>query len=1044
MKNYLLVCFLWLFSCGILVAQERTVTGTVTDGESGETLPGASVVVKGTTTGTITGVNGDYSINVTDGSVLVISFVGYATQEVTVGSRSVIDVTLATDVEQLGEVVVIGYGETSIKDATGAVTAVSAKDFNGGVIGSPEQLIQGKAAGVRITGTSGAPGAGVNIQIRGSNSVTSNNNPLFVVDGVPLGGGNTSNSGTNVGFGSATPRNPLNFINPNDIQSMSILKDASATAIYGSRGANGVVIITTKSGRGNKLKVEYGSTASVSTTAKRFDLLDRDEYLEGITQFGGNASEQDFGNDTDWQDVIFRTAFSHNQNLSISKGFATGSFRTSLSYDNQQGIIEDSDLERLTGRINATKTFMDERLKFDLQSTFSRVNDQFAPLSGSAGSRGDLLGAAYSANPTWPNDPTFSDIPGGVLNPANVLENYESTAATNRLLMNISASYEITPGLTAKLTYGVDKSNSDAYALTNGNALNLDLGAGTNGRGAWNELNLTNDLFEATVTYKKDFGSSSLEVVGGYSFQDFGAEGFNAIGWGFGSTNFATMEGDLTRSVEALESAASAGTNGFVQQYGISENLNGGEQNSGAWANVLFPTVQTGVALATPSDVNIRSITVDVFDNVDKLQSFFGRANYTLNNKYLFTFTLRADGSSRFGEDNQYGVFPSGAFAWQLGEEDFIGDAFSTLKLRVGYGVTGNQDGLGFGNAIQRQRFGAPGIADDGTINIPGASDVAFANTQLQWEETSQATFGIDFGLANDRFYGSFDLYRKSTSNLLLRITAAQPAVQPFVFQNIDGNVINQGIELALNYDWIKTSDVKFTTSFNISYNENELQDFNGQIPAGTIRGQGLTGAFAQQLQSGQPLFSFYLRDFNGFDPNGQPDQVDRQEFVDASALPTVNTGLSLNLTYKNWDFSTFLAGQFGHWVYNNTQNAFFTAGSIAAARNVTQDVLTNGEAGSAAAEVSTRFLQRGDFVRAQNLAIGYNLPISGEGALKSLRISFNAQNLFLITGYDGLDPEVSTQPAGVDLLNGLPTAGIDYTAYPRARTFSLGFNASF
>lgn len=1044
-----------------MAQQARTITGKVIDGDARDKsgLPGASVIVQGSSVGTVTDIEGNYSLSVPDGGILVFSFVGYATQTITVGARATIDVTLELDVEQLAEVVVIGYGETSVKDATGSVVAVTAKDFNGGVIASPEQLIQGKTAGVQIASSSGEPGAGVNINIRGSNSVTSNNNPLFVVDGVPLGGGSSANSGANVGFGTSGSRNPLSFINPNDIESISILKDASATAIYGSRGANGVVIVTTKSGKGNDLKVTYSSTASVSTTAKRFDLLDRDQFLDAVAETGTDPSSVDFGNNIDWQDEVFRTAFSHSQNVSFAKGYKTADFRASLGYDNQQGIIEESGLERITARFNGNKSYLNDKLNFNLQLTGSRVNDQFAPLSGSAGFRGDLLGAVYSANPTWNPAANFEDIRdqigGGQLHPNNILENHDAFANTNRLLLNFSASYELAEGLTGKLTYGVDKSESESFSFLNANAINADRGVTGNGRGALNELVVTNDLFEATLNYKKDFGNSNIDIVGGYSFQDFGSRGFNAEALGFASTDFQTMENDFVRAIESLESTANSSTEGFVQQFGFARPTGDPDNNAlvgvdgltgGAFANILFPNTLRGVALTTPAGINVNSVFVDKFDNTDKLQSFFGRVNYSIANKYLFTFTGRADGSSRFGENNRYGFFPSGAFAWQLGEEDFIGESFSTLKLRLSAGVTGNQDGLGFGNAIQRQRFGGTGIGDNGSIGIPGISDVAFSNPELQWESTTQLTAGLDFGFNNDRFYGSVDFYRKTTNDLLLRVRAALPAPFNFVFDNFDIDVINQGVELALNYDVIKKSDLNFTTSFNISVNSNELQNTQRQIDGGTIRGQGLTGAFSQRIAEGQPLFSFFIDRFSGFNDEGEPilsDIADR-DFVDASALPTVNTGLSLNLSYKNWDFSTYFTGQFGHYVYNNTANAFFVAGGINTSRNVIEDVVGNGEAFSASAPVSTRFLEKADFVRLQNLSIGYSIPVSGNGFLDNLKISLNAQNLFLLSAYDGLDPEVSVQPGGGALLNGLPTAGIDYTAYPRARTFSLSINAAF
>lgn len=1038
MKITLLKSFLLagaIFCCGLVEAQE--VSGTVSDATG--PLPGASVVEKGTTNGTQTDFDGNYILTLEDsGATLVFSYIGYKTVEIVVGGQTTINVTLEEDAQALDEVVIIGYGTTTVKDATGSVAAVTAEDFNGGVISSPEQLIQGKTAGVQITQTSGEPGAGIEFRIRGTNSVRSNNNPLFVVDGVPLAGDNTSAEGTNIGIGSSAPKNPLSFLNPADIESISVLKDASATAIYGSRGANGVVIITTKSGKAGTGVFEFSSSMSISTPANEYDLLKRDQFLAAVTQFGGVASDQDFGANTDWQRIVTRTSVSQNQNLSWATNYGSGNIRATFGYGKQFGIVEESSQERITGRINWIQRFLDDKLTINIQSTVSRVNDESPPISASAGFNGDLLGAAYSANPTWPTSTNFAPG-GGLLSPSNLLAVSESTSFTNRFLGNFSAEYAFTPELKGKVTVGYDTSESTRKSGISRDVIGLSNGEPGNGRGAVSDLNVENKLLEATLNYNKDFDNSTLDVLVGYSFQDFGRDGRNVEGWGFNTSDLRQMGDDLENSANAIEATIS----GRYQQYGFGTGM------SNVFVNRLFPNPVTDNVGLVP--LSVRSIFTDTFDFTDELQSFFGRINYSLADKYLFTATVRADGSSRFGPDNQYGYFPSGAFAWKINEENFIGDAISTLKLRLGGGITGNQEGLGYGNFLRRERYNAaPGtdIANDGVITIPGTQAVSFVNPELKWEETLSYGVGIDFGFGNDRLTGSIDVYRKETTDLLLSIPAAQPSPQPFFFQNLDATVLNQGIEFALAYDLVQSEDFNMDASVNVAYNENELQDFDGQIPAGTIRGQGLSLAFAQILAGDRPLFSYFLREFEGFDANGQP-IGDIQTFVDEDALPDVNAGFSLNAQYKNWDLSAYFTGQFGFSVYNNTRNAFFTAGSIANARNVTPDVLTSGEGGNAAAEVSTRFLEKGDFVRFQNATLGYNWPLSGEGAIKSLRVSLTGQNLFLITDYTGLDPEVSSQPssvggAGGDLLNGLPTAGIDYTGFPRPTTFTIGLNATF
>jgi len=1031
MKKLLLLIFsaMMVFSTSTL-AQDLSITGTVSDASG--SLPGVSIQIKGTSTGTVTDFDGKYTLTAKAGDVLVFSFVGYANKEVTLGNQSVLDITMEEDATQLTEVIVIGYGTTTHEDATGSVVAVTEKDFNRGVIASPEQLIQGKTAGVQITQNSGQPGDGISIRIRGTTSVRSNNNPLFVVDGIPLAGDNTSAGGQDIGFGTSSPENPLNFLNPNDIESISILKDASATAIYGSRGANGVVIITTKSGRGSRGGVlEFSSSVSVASPAKKYDLLERDQFLAAVTQYGGVAADQDFGASTDWQDVVTRTSVSTNQNLSYAQSYDKGSVRGTFGYQNQNGVLENSSLERITGRINAEHRFINDKLKFNLQASLSGVNSEAPAVSGSAGFQGDILGASYSANPTWPNDPNFDT--GGQLNPRVMLDYTQSLTKTNRALINFSTSYDITPELTAKVNLGYDNSNSERRSGASSIARNLDRGVFGNGRGALNDIEAKNRLMEATLMYNKNLGNSTLDALVGYSFQDFGRKGRNVAGWGYTTTDLNEMTIMLEQSAQAIENSIA----GSYQQYGLDGT------NSTFFINRLFPTTVTETPTA-PGGTNVTSVFGDTFDFTDELQSFFGRVNYTNSNKYLFTVTVRADGSSRFGENNRYGIFPSGAFAWKINQEDFLGDnLFSTLKLRLGAGITGNQDGLGYGNFIRRERYAGGSIEDGGNVNTPGLAPVSFANPDLKWEETTSYGIGIDFGFMDGRLTGTFDWYRKETTDLLLRVEAAQPSPQPTFFQNLDALVLNQGVEFSINYDFVKTGDLLWDASFNIAYNKNELQNFGGLIPAGTIRGQGLSQAFSQILAEGQPLFSYYLREFEGFDANGQP-IGDNQTFVGKSALPDINLGFSTSVIYKDWDFSVFFAGQFGHYVYNNTQNAFFTAGSINNARNVTPDVLTSGEAGNAEAAVSTRFLEKGDFLRLQNATIGYNLPFSGEGAIKSLRFALTGQNLFVITNYSGLDPEVSTNPASGDLLNDLPTAGIDYTSYPRPRTITIGLSATF
>ena len=1043
MKSRILKTLMLLFLCivGHAAFAQITVSGVVSDAEG--PIPGVNVLVRGTSDGTVTDFDGNYTIdNVPADGTLLFSFVGFATQQIDVNGRTTIDVTLSQDAAALEEVVVIGYGSTTVKDATGSVSSVTSEEFNNGVIVSPEQLIQGKTAGVNIQQTSGEPGAGISINIRGTKSVRANNNPLFVVDGVPLSGDNTSPTG-DTGNGQTSARNPLNFLNPNDIESISILKDASATAIYGSRGANGVVIITTKkgTGAGKAGLFEFISNVSVATPANSYDLLDRNQFLTALDNFGGDADAVDFGADTDWQDFITRTTASTNNNLSYSNNYGKGNVRATFGYSKQFGVVEKTDLERITGRINARHRFFDDKLTVGVSATLSRINDETAPLSGGADNRGDILGASYIANPTWPLDPDFTNGDARIF-PANLLTYSQNRTYTDRFLVNGSVEYKVTSDLTAKINLGYDNSDAENISVLSADVLGAG-GITDLGFGVYNTLERTNRLLEGTLNYTKEFENSNVDVLVGYSFQDFHNEGRNAAGRGFSTRDLNQMGDDL----EYVIGSANNAINGSFQQFFYDIN------RENLFVNRLLPEVVAGEEVATNFDRRIDAITADIFDNTDELQSFFGRINYTIAQKYLFTATVRADGSSRFGSENQYGIFPSGAFAWQLGEEDFIGDDVSTLKLRLSAGVVGNQDGLGYGNFVNRQRFTGLGIGNDLTINQNGIATVATDVPDLKWEPTLSLNFGIDFGFNNDRLNGSLDIYRDKTTDVLLRTPPAAPAVDPFQFGNQDAAIINQGIEFAIGYDWIQTEDINFSSSFNIAYNHNEVQDFSGAINTGQINGQGLTGAFAQRFEAGHSIFSYYMAEFAGFDEEGNETYVDQDGdgigdpfkdkiFVGEDALPDVTTGLSLNLKVKNFDFNAFFSGQFGFSVYNNTANGFFTIASLTSSRNITQDALNTGEQAGSSSNVSTRFLEKGDFVRFQNASIGYNVPLSGEGTFKSLRLSVTGQNLFLITDYSGLDPEVTV--ATGDLGSGVPTRGIDWAAFPNPRTYTFGINATF
>jgi iron complex outermembrane receptor protein len=1044
--SLLLICQVIGFH--LVHGQQVVISGSVRD-ENGP-LPGANIVEKGTTKGTQSDFEGNFTLEVSNANAtLEFSYIGYKSVVVALGGKNSLDIIMEGSYSRLDEAVIIGYGTTTVKDATGAIVGVRSKDFNRGQIFAPEQLIQGKAAGVQITVTSGEPGAGIETRIRGGNSIRSDNNPLFVVDGIPLDGRATTTTGSN-----RPPRNPLNFLNPSEIASISVLKDASATAIYGSRGANGVVIITTKSGRvAGEGDFEFSSSASIAYPARKYDLLNREEFLAGVAELGGDSDAADEGGNTDWQDYVTTTSISEDLHFSWSRNYGKGDLFAAVGYADQRGIVKKSSLERITGRFNWSHRFIGDKLKLSFRGTLTEINDEFneevffQEANNLVFSSPSALGPAYTDNPTIPISVQF--LPGGPT-PSGILENQQIKGVTDRYLFNVSLEYTLTPWLSAKMNSGYDDSKVTKISLNNG----ADDDTAASGSGVLFDIHRVSKLLEATLTLQKDFGNSSLEALLGYSYQSFRTSGRNVSGRGFRTTDLHQMDADLQNALNA----AAATVKGSFQQFYYGTN----------WANLrvnrLFnengePEVVAGAD--TPVQLpkrlqainRLQALTADYYDNRDELQSFFGRINYSIAEKYLFTFTLRADGSSRFGPENRYGYFPSGAFAWQLGEEEFIGPAISTLKLRLSAGVTGNQEGLGYGNFVSRQRFSPLSIDNSNAVGQNGLTIVATDVPDLKWETTTDFNIGLDWGFNLDRLTGSIDVYRRETRDLLLQRPPAAPSTNPFIFGNVDAKVINQGVEFSFGYDFVQTTYTNFGASFNIAYNKNEIRDFFGTVPTGRIWGPGLNGSNAQRFEAGQPLASFYMAEFTGFDSNGNPtyrdidedgigDNNDDKYFVGKNALPDVTSGLSLDFRHRNWFASASFYGQFGFSVYNNTANAFFNAGQLANGGNVTRNVLGNGENPSASADVSTRFLERGDFVRLQNATIGYEIPLPDTKVIKSLLINITGQNLFLITNYSGLDPEVNTD--GANFLNNIPVAGMDYLAYPRPRIITFGAMAKF
>ena len=994
-----IVTLLALFCSQQVFAQGTIVTGKVTDA-SGSSLPGVTVQIKGMTRGTNTDGDGAFRLSdVPAGATLVLSSIGYTTQEIAVGNRSSVNVSMAEDSKSLSEVVVVGYGTQKARDATGGVVALGTKDFNKGVIASPEQLLQGRAAGIQVTPASGEPGAGINIQIRGTSSVRSNNNPLFVIDGVPLSGDDVSSGGFDLGAGSSSARNPLNFLNPNDIENISVLKDASAAAIYGSRGSNGVVLITTKRGKSGQQSLNFSSNVSVSSAARRYDLLTAAQFKAGLTKAGGTLDPTtDGGANTDWQDAILRDGVTHNQNLSFGGGNDNTRYFFSLGYQDQQGIIKTSALQRTTARVNASHELFNDKVVLDLSLTTSGIRNNYVPNGDNAGFQGSLIGAALQANPTYPirggflsrpdNETAGFFTPGGDFrNPAAVLALYKDRDNVSRTLGSLSATWRITDALSAKANFGIDNSTATRWTnidkrLAGFNDTYTPLASAPGGRAVIQNRANASQLLEYTLNYNKKVGIGSLDLLGGFSYQKF-----------TGNSSFA----DARRFTINTD------------QFLYTDNLGAVENN--------------GAAKAYSSGSGAGQ---------SELQSYFGRANYNINDKYLLTATVRVDGSSKFGINNKYGTFPSFAGAWRLSNESFIPkNIFSDLKLRASWGITGNQD---FPGGVSRVIFSANSDGSQTQQNNP--------NPNIKWEQTTQYSAGLDFSILSGRLSGSVDYFNKAATDQLLQIIYAQPAPVTFKWVNLPGIIRNTGVELGLVFQAVQKPTFGWEVNYNMTFLKNMVEDFgNTVIPTGNINGQGLSGAYAQTIRSGQPLYSFFLPTFNGYDAQGLAVYPNDAAFaIQGSPIPTFTAGLTNNFTFGKFSASIFLNAATGFYIYNNTANALFTKGALKNGRNVTNAAANSTESTLNAPEVSTAFLEKGDFVRLSNASLAYRFSLPQGGFAKSLQVSLTGQNLFLITGYSGIDPEVNTNKSR----DGVPSRGIDYTAYPTARTFTFGLDVGF
>ncbi|WP_201300918.1 TonB-dependent receptor [Sunxiuqinia indica] len=978
-----------------MLQQELNVEGTVT-GVGGEALPGVTVVIKGTTNGTITDFDGRYMLSaVPSDAVLVFSFVGMKSQEVPVAGKSKLNVILEDETIGLEEVVAIGYGTVRREDVTGSISSINAKDFNLGITVAPEQLMQGKVAGVNIIQNSGQSGAASTVRVRGSSSVSAGNDPLYVVDGVPLQFSSANKYVNVAGESSTSPfssegTNPLNAINPSDIESIEILKDASATAIYGSRGANGVIIITTKSKNLGE-SVSYDTYVGVSSVRKSLEVLSADEYRNYAQS--NNLAFPDEGANTDWQDAIYRTALSQNHNLSFGGGSASSNYRASFGYNAQDGIIESSGIEKYTARLNANQTGMDGKLKIGINLTYGKILDDIAPVSSNVGNEGgNMLKDAIRWAPTLPvynEDGSFYQIGELRVNPVSWGEQIEDERNTSLFLGNANIEYNILDELKVSVNVGHNDEAVNRYTAV---PASHPIGQAENGRASISKIQNSSSLIETNLTYNEEFeNSSSLTVLAGYSFQRF------------------VTENTFTAA------------NQFVA------------------SSVKWNLMQSGSLVSNTS-----------YKSANRLASMYARANYKLLDRYIFTATLRRDGSSRFGGNNQYGLFPSGAFAWKLSDEPFFNSSkISNMKVRVGYGVTGNQE---IPNDLFREQLSISGsnVYVLGGTAIPSVLPSNYPNPDLKWETTSQTNIGIDFGLWDQRLAGTLDFYKKHTTDLLLEFSTASPSVVTSQWANV-GEVDNTGFELSLDGKIIRKNEFQWNANFNFSTNKNEVitlsnENFSrDEILTNATSGVVSNGSSTQIIKPGYELGTFYGRQFTGLDADGMETYLD-EDGVDGadmvvlgSANPDFTFGFSNSFFWKNFDMSISFRGVSGNKIYNNTA-AEFSYVNAAPGVNILKSALDLGMSRDQISQFSSQWLEDGSYLRLDNMSIGYTFDTSRLTFLSKARLYLTGQNLFVITNYSGFDPEVRTNTNR----GGVAPIGIDYLSYPRPRVFMLGASLSF
>jgi TonB-linked SusC/RagA family outer membrane protein len=984
LSRYLVVFF--VFAAGLANAQSKTVTGTVTSADDGTGVPGVNILEKGTSNGTVSDADGKYSINVSDNSTLVFSFVGYSSQEVPVGGQSTISVALALDVQSLNEVVVVGYGTQEKKELTSAVASVKAEDFNKGTVNDPVQLLQGKVAGLNITRPGGNPNGGFNVRLRGVSTFGANSEPLVVIDGV-IGGS-------------------LNTVDPNDIASIDVLKDASAAAIYGSRGGSGVILITTKTGKAGRVTVEYNGSVASETIANKIEVMTADEYL----QVPGAVN---LGSQTDWLDVVTQNGNYMVHNLSLAGGTASTTYRASFNYRHAEGIAINSGFDQINGRLTLTQKALKDRATFTMGLSTTSKDAVYG--------FDDSFRYAIIANPTMPvydnttDSPTHGAQYGGYaerdifdfFNPLSISEQNKNDGTDTRFLVSLKAEYDfsdVIPGFSASAFYS-EQRESDIRGYFRAKTAKFG-GRGGLGDAGRTLDQRTNTLFETTLNYNKAFGSADFTILGGYSYQDFYNEGFGLAGG-----NFLTDAFTYNNMNTALDFANGLGR-------------------------------------------------VGSYANSNKLVAFFGRVNTNFANNFFVSLSARYEGSSRFGANNKWGVFPAASAGVTLSNLVEI-PAVNSLKVRASYGVTGNQPSESY---LSLQRFRQTGTFFYNGAYGPAYGPFSNANPDLAWETKSEFDIGADFSMLDSRLNGTIDYYIRSTEDLLVAVNV--PVPPNLVGQTIVniGEIQNQGLELTLSYLAIDNPNFKWTPAINMTnYISNKVVSLTsgelsfgegGEIYQASMGAPGQSAVQLVRVKEGEEFGQLWgpvkdgvnadgtvaLADLDG---DGSYCNCDADRQVIGNGMPKFTMGFNNTFSLGNWDLNIFLRGTFGHDLVNSYRG-FYENNEITTVGNWNIVKTKHYDPNITQAVVNSSHVEDASFVRLDNASLGYNFKMTPGSAVSRFRIYLAGQNLFTITDFTGIDPEVRFADTEPEPDNGLAPGIERRNTYFTTRTITLGVNLSF